>query len=634
LGVISCTTPQVAEDAGSNAVRRVGNLLVSGVPEIPADLHQRIQPYRNTRSARLLDWLDDGLLVTTRFGDSPQLHRVRVAGGARQQLTFFSEPVRVAYVPPRGRDRGFIYSRDVGGSEFYQLFWFDLASGESRLLSDGKSRYTEVRWANAGDRFAYTTTQRDGVHWDIHVHNLSGEIVEVLETEAGAWIALDWHPDDGKLLVTRYVSVVESYLFELDLESGTLTPLLDQEMQIAIGDARYAPDGRGIYFVSDLGAEFMRLHRLDLQTGKVDVLTSETPWDIEELVVSPDGERLAYTVNQEGMSQVTVVSLPSHAPLALPAIPKGVVFGLRFAPDSQKLGFVVDGPQTPADVFSVDLARRELSRWTHSEVGGLDAEAFVSPQLIRYRAFDGRQIPAFVYTPPGPGPHPVLVAIHGGPAAQYRPRFSPSIQHYVNAMGIAVIAPNVRGSAGYGKSYLKLDDGYLREDSVRDIGALLDWIERQSDLDASRVAVSGGSYGGYMVLAALVHYSDRLVAGLERVGISNFVTFLTNTQSYRQDLRRVEYGDERVPEMREFLETIAPLNQVDKIRKPLMVSQGQNDPRVPPSESEQIVAALRASEVPVWYVLALDEGHGFSKKPNADYNATASALFLQQFLLR
>ena len=613
---------------------RIGNLVVSGVPAIPASLRERMQQYRSTRAAWLLGWLDAGVLVTTRFGDAPQLHRVRAPGAAREQLTFFAEPVRVAYVPPTEPERGFIYSRDVGGSEFYQLFWFDFATGESRLLSDGKSRYTEVRWANAGDRFAYTTTERDGEHWDIHVQDLAGVTTAVLETEEGAWIALDWHPDDTRLLVMRYVSVAESYLYELDLTTGALTSVLGTDVRVAVSDARYGPDGSGIYFVSDLGAEFMRLHRLDVSTQQIEVLTGDVPWDIEEFSISPARDFLAYTVNQDGLSVVNVLALPGHGPLALPQIPDGVVYGLRFAPDSGQLGFVVDGPRSPADVYSVDLVGRLLHRWTSSEVGGLNVDKFVKPELVRYPSFDGRQIPAFVYCPTGAGPHPVLVAIHGGPAAQYRPRFSPTIQYYANEMGICVVAPNVRGSAGYGKTYLTLDDGYLREDSVRDIGALLDWIDLQPGLDSGRVAVSGGSYGGYMVLASLVHYSDRLAAGLERVGISNFVTFLRNTQAYRRDLRRVEYGDERIPEMREFLESIAPLNQVHKIRKPLMVSQGQNDPRVPASESEQIVAALRGADIPVWYVLALDEGHGFYKKPNADYNAAASALFLQRFLLR
>jgi len=619
-------------------IRKIGNLEVTGVPEISPALVERMQRYRNTRSATLLGWLDRGMLISTRFADTDQLHRVRAPLGAREQLTFFAEPVRAAFVPPQPGAGGFVYLRDTGGSEFFQLFWFDWLTGDSRLLSDGKSRYTDVVWANAADRFAYTTTERNGRSWDIHVRTIDGDDSIALETEDGAWIVTDWAADDTRVLVTRYVSVNESHLYELDLGSGVLTPLLDESLSVAIGAALYGPDGKGVYFTSDLGAEFMRLHYLDLASGAIEVLTADVPWDVEELAMAPNGEYLALAINEGGWSRLNVWRLPTRAPLALPELPMGVASGLVFSPDSQRLGFTLDGPTAPGDVYSLDLAARSVQRWTRSEVGGLNPEQFVSPELIDYPTFDEvggapRLIPAFVYRPPGPGRYAVVVVIHGGPEGQYRPSFSATVQYYVNELNLAVIVPNVRGSAGYGKSYLKLDNGYLREDSVKDIGALLDWIAADPGLDGSRVAVSGGSYGGYMVLASLVHYSERLAAGAESVGISNFVSFLSNTQAYRQDLRRAEYGDERDPQMRAFLERISPLNQTARITRPLMISQGFNDPRVPASESEQIAAALTAAGVPVWYVLAMDEGHGFRKKANADYVAAATTLFLQRYLL-
>ncbi|MCZ6710053.1 MAG: prolyl oligopeptidase family serine peptidase [Gammaproteobacteria bacterium] len=618
--------------------QRIGNLVVRSVPEIPAALIERMQRYRNTRSATLVGWLDSGMLIRTRFADTTQLHRVRSPLGAREQLTFFSEPVRTAHVPPGHRASGFVFPRDIGGSEFYQLFWFDWLTGDSRLISDGKSRYTNVVWANAGDRFAYTTTERDGRSWDIHVQDLHGNVAIALETQAGAWGVADWSPGDDRILVDNYVSINESYLYELDLDSGVLTPLLDQDLEISIGSVSYSGDGNGIYFTSDLGAEFMRLHYLDLHDGSISVLTADVPWNVEGMAISPDGGSLAFAINEGGLSRLRVWKLPDHAPLALPELPLGTVYGLKFSPNSRHLGFTVNGPAAPGDVYSLDLAARNVQRWTRSEVGGLSSEEFALPELIAYPTFDQvdatpRMVPAFVYRPGGPGPHPVVVSIHGGPEGQYRPRFSAMIQYYVNELSLAVVIPNVRGSAGYGKSYLKLDNGYLRENAVKDIGTLLDWIATDPGLDASRVVVSGGSYGGYMVLASMVHYSDRLVAGVERVGISNFVSFLSNTQEYRRDLRRAEYGDERDPQMRAFLEDISPLNQTERITRPLMISQGNNDPRVPASESEQIVAALEAAGKPVWYVLAMDEGHGFSKKVNSDYNAAATVLFLERFLL-
>jgi dipeptidyl aminopeptidase/acylaminoacyl peptidase len=279
-----------------------------------------------------------------------------------------------------------------------------------------------------------------------------------------------------------------------------------------------------------------------------------------------------------------------------------------------------------------------LTRWTYSEVGGLDTSLFIEPELVAYPTFDSGQggpdaIPAWVYKPAGKGPWPVIISIHGGPESQARPAFASTYQLWLSKLGAAVIVPNVRGSSGYGKHFLSLDNGFKREDSVKDIGALLDWIATQPDLDEDRVAVFGGSYGGYMVLASGVHYSDRLKAAVDIVGISNFVTFLENTQDYRRDLRRAEYGDERDPDMRAHLEKISPLNSVDRITVPMMVVQGENDPRVPVTEAIQVVEALRANGQPVWYMNALNEGHGYRKKENRDIYQQATTMFFQKYLI-
>jgi len=638
LTLAACAGPQAPPDGGDTAPRRIGNLEVRGVPDIAPELSARLQQYRNTRSARLQGWLGDGVLIATRFGDTTQLHRVAQPSGTRRQLTFFHEPVAEAVVAPHGSADGFVYLRDAGGSENYQLFHYDPASGTSTLRSDGRSRYTGVVWANGGDRFAYTTTERNGRDWDIHLQTLTGETRPILEAGGAGWMVEDFAPDDTHLLVSRYLSINESRLYELSLQDGSLTPLIDPDRRAAIRQAAYAPDGERVYFTADLGAEFLRLHELDLQTGRIRVLTGDIAWDVEAFAVAPQGEHLAFTVNEGGYSRLYVWQMPTRTRVALPALPAGIISELMFHPDGDRLGFSLAQPTAPRDVYSVHLGERSLARWTRSETGGLDPDGFVTPELVAYPTFDTvngarRRIPAFVYRPEGPGPHPVYVTIHGGPESQYRPYFSAALQYYVKELGMAVVAPNVRGSAGYGKSYLQLDNAERREDSVRDIGALLDWVAATADLDADRVVVSGGSYGGYMVLASLVHYSDRLIAGVERVGISNFVTFLTNTEDYRRNLRRAEYGDERDPRMREFLEQISPLNNVDAIRRPLLITQGANDPRVPAGESEQIYQALQRNGVPVWYVLALDEGHGFRKKANSDFAAAATVAFLQRFAL-
>ena len=609
----------------------VANLVVDGVPSVPESILAGLDRYRNTRSASLLGWIDDGILIATRFGNTTQLHRVDAPLGMRRQITYFPEPVAGASVNPDPGRNGFVYLKDTGGSEFYQMFWYDNANANSMLLSDGKSRYMGTSWSPSGQWLGYSTTERNGTDWDLHAKDLRGGRMVLQQGEGTGWSIEDWSDDEGRVLISQYISVNESRLYELVMTTGERRRLLP-DVTAAFGGARYGPD-RSVYFTSDMNSEFRRLHRLDLDGGAIKVLTESAPWDVESFAVSRDRRRVAYVLNEDGVSRLFARSLVDGAFVALPPLPRGIVSGLRFHPDSNRLGFTLRSATTPADAFSVDFRTRMLTRWTRSELGGIDANRLVEPDLVRYPTFDGRSIPAFVYRPQGTGPHPVIVSIHGGPESQSRPSFSSTTQYYVNELGAAVIYPNVRGSRGYGKTWLKLDNGRRREDSVRDIGALLDWIAEVPDLDADRVAVTGGSYGGYMVLASVVHYGEKLRAGIERVGISNFVTFLENTQAYRRDLRRVEYGDERDPDMRAFLTSISPLTHVDKITTPMLISQGQNDPRVPASESEQIVAALKKGDIPVWYVLAKDEGHGFRKKSNRDYLTAVTAMFVKRHLL-
>jgi dipeptidyl aminopeptidase/acylaminoacyl peptidase len=616
-----------------------GSLRIEGAAEPSAERQAALRAYQEVRSARFRGWLNGSALVATRFGEITQLHRVARPLGMREQLTFGPQPVSVAWPPPVADAQGFLFASDVGGSENYQLFWFDLSTGAKTLLTDGRSRYTGVRWSRSGALYAYSTTERNGRSWDIHVRAPGGTARIALETDDIGWYVQDIAPDDERLLLRRYVSVGESYLYELSLTGGGLRPLLETGSPIGIGAARYAGDGAAVYFSSDLGGEFRRLQRIDLGTGHIEALTDAIPWDVETFAIAPDGGSLALAVNERGLSRLALLTLPERRLLALPELPDGVISGLAFSSDGEQLGFTLSGPQTPSDTFSVDLSTRKLRRWTRSEMGGLEADNLVVPEPFEFESFDrgsdgtARRIPAFAYRAAGPGPHPVLIDIHGGPASQHRPTFRHFTQYLVAELGITVIAPNVRGSFGYGKSYVGLDNGFAREDSVRDIGALLDWIAVQEDLDAQRVAVSGGSYGGYMSLASMVHYPERLRAGVDLFGISNFVTFLEGTQAYRRDLRRREYGDERDPGMRSFQERIAPLNQVDRITGPLLIYQGVNDPRVPAGESEQMVAALRARGVPVWYLVAADEGHGMRRRSTRDYVYSATAEFLARYLL-
>lgn len=632
--LLAVLAPLTAMAAETPARVERGSLLIEGVPAIPAELNERLNRYQQTRGATLAGWLpDDSLLITTRFGETAQVHRVAQPMGARTQLSFYPEPVGA--VAPHPQQPGFVFAKDRGGDEFFQLYWQDLVTGEASLLTDGKSQNSGALWSDDGKLLALRTTRRNGKDTDLHLLKF-GETTStpVLERE-GSWVALDFSPDQKTLLVLKSISINHSELYLLELDSKTLTRFHDTEQPVAFGSAKFAKDGKGIYFTSDEGSEFMRLHYQALSSWKARVMTAELPWNVEEFALSRGGGRLAYVSNEDGLAVLTVINLVTGSKIATPKLPAGQIGGIDFDARGRNLAFSLDRATAPSDVYSFRIGEKTLTRWTESEVGGLNTSTFIEPSLVLYPSFDGLSIPAFVYKPKlaTGAKAPVIISIHGGPEAQALPVFTPIFQYYLKELGAAVITPNVRGSDGYGKSYLQLDNGFLRKDSVKDIGALLDWIASQPDLDASRVVVMGGSYGGYMTLASMVDYNDRLRAGVDVVGISHFVTFLTNTQDYRRDLRRVEYGDERIPEMRAFMEEIAPLNNAGKITRPMFIVQGLNDPRVPASEAEQMVAKIRANGGEVWYLAAKDEGHGFRKKGNRDYQSAATVLFLRKTLL-
>jgi dipeptidyl aminopeptidase/acylaminoacyl peptidase len=415
----------------------------------------------------------------------------------------------------------------------------------------------------------------------------------------------------------------------MDVATRKITPVpVPGGSKASSGNAKFTGDGRGLYLASDAVGEFHTLAHVDLATMDYTWLTSDIPWDVTSIDVSPDGKRVAFTTNEDGASKLFLLDDGRIRPVELPL---SIVGGVEFSPDSRRLAMTLSRPDAPADVYV--LGENGLERWTYGEVGGLNAARFRTAERISWPTFDGRAIPGYITRPAKTGKAPVLIDIHGGPESQHRPLFNPSAQFLALELGIAVINPNVRGSTGYGRTFTSLDDAAKREDSVKDIGALLDWIATQPDLDASRVAVTGGSYGGYMSLACLVHFSDRIRAGIDIVGIANFRTFLANTSAYRQDLRRAEYGDERDPAMAETFERISPANHAGEIRSALLVAHGTNDPRVPISEARQIAEKVRAAGGRVWTVFASNEGHGFGKKENRDYLNAVTVLFLEEYLL-
>ncbi len=634
-------------DTVKRSVANNGNLVMEDIPLISGDIVEDLMRYQNVRYANFADWAEDGdgIYIKTRFADVDQIHRVDMPGGARQQITFFNEPIGEISRQPGGRK--LIFTRDAGGSEFSQIFLLDPADGSISLLTDGESRNEDALWNRAGTRFAYYSTRRNGASNDVWLMNPDDPAGTelVLESPDGTWWGpIDFSASGSSLLLLNYVSIADSRVHLLDLDSR-------QHDLLAGGSATatanlplgFDEDEAGFWFVTDQGGEFKQLAWQELRRGTTaEFVTPDIRWDVDDADISHDRRRIAFAVNENGMSRLYLLDTRTKRYRSVDKLPIGLAYELKFSPDDRYLAMTLNTPRTPSDAFVLELGRRPLEygrlvRWTTSEVGGLDTSAFQAPELIEYPTFDmdgdsRRMIPAWLYKPAGNGPFPVVVSIHGGPEGQSRPRFSSTYQMWLDKLGVAVVIPNVRGSAGYGKSYLALDNAMKREDSVRDIGALLDWIATQPDLDEDRVAVFGGSYGGYMVLASAVHFSDKLRAAVDIVGISNFVTFLENTQDYRRDLRRVEYGDERDAAMRAHLEKISPLNNVGRITVPMLIVQGENDPRVPVTESMQIVNALRSRGQTVWYMNALNEGHGYRKKENRDIYEQATVMFLRDHL--
>jgi dipeptidyl aminopeptidase/acylaminoacyl peptidase len=595
-----------------------------------------VQRYQNYRGAQFEDWLPDGtMLITTRFGATQQVHRVAAPGAARTQLTFFEEPVASARAVP-GAPR-LVLTRDNGGDEWFQLYAMGL-TGEPQALTEPGTRNLTPVFSKDGKLVAWSRATKGSADYAILVADLADPASRrVVHQGRGALATSDISPDKGSVLLTRNLSNRESRLLLLDLASGGVTELAFTSAPARYEEARFTPDGRGILVITDAGSDVRRLVEIDLATGKNTPLAPDLRWDVEAFDLSDDGRTLAYAVNEDGFSRVVVQDRVTRRVLPQPQLPRGVLTALDFSPDGRQLALALSTATSAGDVWSWDVVGGKLARWTNSELGGLDPAKLAEPQLIRFKSFDGLSVPAFVYRPKGVAENvrtPVIIDIHGGPEAQSRPGWiygaqSPSAPYFADTLGATVIFPNVRGSDGYGKRYLNLDNGAKREDSVKDIGALLDWIATQPGLDSKRVAVYGQSYGGYMALASMTHYSDRLVGGINRYGISDFVTFLNNTEAYRRDNRRAEYGDERDPAMRSAFERINPLANVKKITKPMLVMQGANDPRVPKSESDQVVAKLRENGVETWYVVFADEGHGFRKKPNNDLRREVETVFLR-----
>jgi dipeptidyl aminopeptidase/acylaminoacyl peptidase len=626
-----------AQSDTTSSVEKPAALVADGIPPVPAALAESTRPYMEYRTAVFQSWhpTDKSILITTRFGNVGQAHRVKMPNGARTQLSFDVDRIQLAsWAPTRGDV--LLVMKDVGGNEFYQLY--TLADGRLTLLTDGKSRNVFNAWSEDGTLVAYSSTRRNGADNDLYVMDPRDPKTDrrVAEVKGGGWQIAAFSPDRAKAVVLEFVSVSKVNPHLLDLASGKMSPIGDHRKQIAYGTTAFARDGT-LWVTSDEGSEFLRLGTLDVATGKFTAKAPEPRWDVDDFDIAADDSFIAYVLNDAGIARLKLLDPKTGAVRSVDALPAGQIFRLQIAPWGD-IGLTLTSARSPADAFSIDPKSLAVTRWTVSETGGLDAAKNVEPQLVEVKSFDGKAVSGFLYRPDAqrfPGQRPLIVDIHGGPEAQSGPAFLGRQNYLINELGLAVFYPNVRGSTGYGKSFVNLDNGpFKREDSVRDVGAFLEHLSKDPTLDPSRFAVTGGSYGGYMCYAAAIRYGTQFKAANCVVAISNFVTFLENTQSYRRDLRRVEYGDERDPKQRAKLMEISPLTSVSKLNIPLMVVTGGNDPRVPASEAEQMVSAVRGKQGMAWHLLGQDEGHGFAKKVNQDYEFWTSLMFWQQTLLK
>ena len=617
------------------------NLIAENIPAIPKSLNEKIKKYSESRGANFTAIHPNGkeLIMVTRFASTNQLHHLSKPLGNRKQITFFDEPVNSAdYEPTKGEY--LVYSKDIGGNEFGQLFRLDLKTMQSTLLTDGgRSQNGGMRWKKDGSGFYFSSTKRNGGDRDIYFMNplKPQETQLILEVKGGGWGISDISEDGKKLLVGEYVSANESHLYLLDTETKKLTSITDRnEKQIVQGGAKFGKNPDEIWYVTDRDNEFNRLAIFNLKTKKINYFTTDIPWEVSNYTLSKDQSKLVFETNESGLNKLYLMDTSSKKYSEIKGLPIGLINNIDFTEDGKSLFFSQSTYDSSSDIYRLDLASKKIERWTDSEQGEMSKSEMAQPKLIEWTSFDNMKISGFYYpaSKKFTGKRPVLINIHGGPEGQSMASSLGSGNYYTNEMGVAIINPNVRGSSGFGKTYIASDNGFNRMNSVKDISALLDWIAKQPELDKDRIMIMGGSYGGFMTLATAYEYADRIKCSVDIVGISDFNTFLKNTEEYRRDLRRVEYGDERDPKMSAFFTKIAPLNNTDKIKKPMFIIQGTNDPRVPVTEATQMRDKLKAQGNTVWYLEAKNEGHGFRKKENIDFQRLAVIQFMQEFLLK
>lgn len=664
ISFLGCSTQSTQVQSTQNQPIKQGlaviepnkNLFTQGIPPLEQSIADQVAAYTDFRGYSFVDWhpIKNEMLVSHRKGSTSQLFLVNAPLAEPIQITDFSERVTSANFEPR-EGRYIVLERASGGNEVTQLYRMDLATKQVTLLTSPDERHNMAGWNKAGSAVLFSSvpvdrTAQGGTRTSITttlklVDPLKPDTARTIaQLPGGGWWGFEFSPNDQQILAIQYLSAAQSEIWLIDAATGKaerVLPEVGSDLKATHFHLGFSVDGAKIYLSSDRQGEFGEVMVYERSSKKLQLLGAAAKNEITGALINKSRNRLVTALNVDGANQLQILNLENGQAINGPKFPVATVGGLAFHPSTSQLAFSVNSAQGPSDIFVFTEATASTPArtepWTKAFAPpSLYAMQFPAHSVVRWASFDGLTISGLKVQPPAKfsGKRPVLIDIHGGPEGQSRPGFMGRLNYLINELGVAVIQPNVRGSSGYGKTFLTLDDGFRREDSVKDIGALLDWIKQQPDLDANRVMVMGGSYGGYMSLASAVHFSDRIVGAIDVVGISNFVTFLETTESYRRDLRRIEYGDERDPKMRAFQTAISPLTNSRKIKTPLFVIQGRNDPRVPYTEAEQIVTEVRKNKVPVWYLRAENEGHGFARKENADYQFYAMVAFIRTYLLK
>jgi dipeptidyl aminopeptidase/acylaminoacyl peptidase len=678
-------TPVAAADAAE--LKPNPHLHPQNLPAIPMALAQAVAPYAALADDRFVAWhpTQREMVVAHQApgGRTRQLFRLAAPLAAPEQLTNEADPVTQAWFEPQ-HGEFLVFQRGRDGDEADRIYRLDLAGHRITALTPPGRRYLIQGWLHDGRLLVgsmplahpgstdETAPVGDGPPppADAQQPELPTAVASatarmtlaavdprqpdslhrLVELDGTGWTVGEVSADDRSVVLTRLRSATAAEVVRLDLESRRLTPLAGGAAArfagrgAPAGMARIAPsdalpgDAATLLLISDQGSEFRELIDIDAASGRTRALSRHIAHDVRSISVSGDHRWAAASFDVAGRSELHLFDLVSGAERPLPALPPGSVTAIRFHSTLPELAVTLDSAQSPPSVWSFDVETGRVERWTRPpRPRGVDPSRFADAQTIAWTSFDGRAITGLINRPPSGSAgrrSPVLILLHGGPEAQAGVGFLGAWNYLIDRRGVTLIQPNVRGSTGFGKQFLKLDNGRLRDDAVRDVSALLDWIATQPDLDPSRVMVAGTSYGGYLSLALAAREAARLVGAISIAGISNLVSYLEHTEAYRRDLRRAEYGDERDPAMREFLESISPLNHAGRITRPLFVAAGDHDPRVPVSEAEQIVERVRRNGTPVWWLRADNEGHGFARAENAEFLFLAQLRFIEEYLLK